>query len=276
MSQVVAKVESTHSLENDIRTAVDILGGFEQLLEKTSKVVIKPNLNSGDPLPASSDPLFIRALGKVLLDYGADEIRIVESSMFMRDTTKEAEKNGLLKVVDDIDAKIEFLDGGRWINTEIPQGRYLRNVQLGQAVLTSDPLITVPCLKTHKFARFTGAMKLYMGYVRGRDRLRMHLRHLEEKIADLASYFKPRLILMDARKAFVTGGPVEGKIENPNVLLAGTDSVSIDAVGVDILKSYNEDNKLDDPTWELPQLSHAAKLGFGAIGPQDVELVEAS
>jgi uncharacterized protein (DUF362 family) len=275
MSQVVAKVKSTHSLENDIRTAIGIIGGLERILEKNSKVVIKPNLNSGDPFPASSDPLFIQALGKVLLDYGIDEIRIVESSMFMRDTTEEAEKNGLLRVADNFGAKIEFLDGGRWINTEIPKGEYLRNAQLGQAVLTSDPLITVPCLKTHKFAKFTGAMKLYMGYVRGRDRLRMHLRHLEEKIADLASYFKPRLVLMDARKVFVTGGPVEGKVENPNVILAGTDSVAIDAVGVAILKSYNEDNKLGYPTWELPQLAHAAKLGFGAIGPQDIELVEA-
>jgi hypothetical protein len=61
---------------------------------------------------------------------------------------------------------------------------------------------------------------------------------IEEKIADINKAICPSLIIMDARKIFVTGGPDKGKIENPGLIYASGDRVAIDLVGLDYLLKY--------------------------------------
>jgi len=78
---------------------------------------------------------------------------------------------------------------------------------------------------------------------------------------------------MDARKVFVTGGPANGHIESPNLILASGDMVSIDVEGVRILKSYNAKNRLDGSIWEIPQIRHAAEIGIGAKTDDDIYVI---
>jgi uncharacterized protein (DUF362 family) len=118
-------------------------------------------------------------------------------------------------------------------------------------------------------------MKVLMGLLKRQDRLKMHLRKLEYKIADLASYFHPTLVVMDARKVFVTKGPSSGQIENPNLILASHDMVAIDVEGVRLLQSYNAKNKLDIPVWELGQIARAKEIGFGARNDDEIQVIEA-
>jgi uncharacterized protein (DUF362 family) len=99
-------------------------------------------------------------------------------------------------------------------------------------------------------------MKLFVGWIRRRDRLRMHARRLEQKAVDLASYFQPSLIVMDARKCFVTGGPMSGQLECSGFILA-----------------YGAKNRLDRNVWELPQIAHAVEIGIGAKSDAEIELV---
>ena len=68
---------------------------------------------------------------------------------------------------------------------------------------------------------------------------------------------------MDARKIFVTQGPASGKVESPMKILAGTNRVSIDIMGVKIIQSYHEKNKLagKDPT-DVGTIKRALELGI--------------
>jgi len=102
----------------------------------------------------------------------------------------------------------------------------------------------------------------------------MDMRKLEFKIADLASYFHPTLIIMDARKVFVTKGPASGQLETPNVILASHDMVAIDVEGVRLLQSYNAKNKLNKPVWELGQIARAKEIGFGATSDDEIQVIE--
>lgn len=149
----------------------------------------------------------------------------------------------------------------------------MKSAHIGEAMTSCEKLVVAPCLKTHRFARFTGTMKLFVGVIKGSDRLKMHSRKLEEKIADLASYFQPDLVVMDARKVFVTGGPASGRIESPGYILAGTDMVAVDVEGVRILQSYDAENRLNMPVWEIPQIRHAVKIGLGASSDADISLI---
>ncbi len=272
----VAQIDVVSDLRQSILNAIAPIGGIENYVRPGDTITIKPNLNSSDPYPATSDPAFIQALGEVFLDAGAAKLQIVESSMVSTSTRKVAETTGLLDVAQALDAEIHFLDEEKWIKTHIPLGKYMRNVDVGESLLKSEKLILAPCLKTHKYARFTGAMKLMMGGIRPRNRLKMHARGLEVKIADLASLFSPDLIVMDARRVFVTGGPFSGQVEEPGVIIAGTNMLAVDVVGVRLLQRYDADNRLDNSVWNLPQISHAVELGLGVSGNDDIRVITKS
>ncbi|MHA1925469.1 MAG: DUF362 domain-containing protein [Candidatus Thorarchaeota archaeon] len=270
---MVSKVVSTDNLKDSILKAVDLIGGFNKVIEPGDTVTIKPNLNTADPYPASSDPEFLRALGELLLDAGAGELRIVDSSMFRLKTCDVADEIGLCNVVENLGIELIYLDEHDWIKRQFPKGKHMKSGSIGAPTLEGGKLVVVPCLKTHKLARFTGAMKSFVGWVGAKDRIKMHARKLEMKIADLASFFKPDLIVMDARRIFVTGGPTNGQVESPNLILASGDMVSIDVEGVRILKSFDAKNRLGGDIWEIPQIRHAAEIGIGATSDDDIMVV---
>ena len=101
----------------------------------------------------------------------------------------------------------------------------------------------------------------------------MHVKNLEPKSADLASYFKPDLIVMDARTCFITGGPASGQCSTPNLILASGDMVAIDVEGVRTIQCCNAKNKLDMDVWEIPQIKRAVEIGIGARSDSDIEII---
>jgi uncharacterized protein (DUF362 family) len=260
-------------VRNGVNTTLNLLGGIGRFVQSGDVVTIKPNLNTADPYPASSDPEFIYALGEAILDAGVSKIKIVESSMFRLKTREVAQRTGLLEVAEKLGAEVAFLEEAKWIKQAIPKGTHMKSAHIGEAMTSCEKLVVAPCLKTHQFARFTGTMKLFVGVIKGSDRLKMHARRLEEKIADLASYFQPDLIVMDARNVFVTGGPSNGQVESPGYILAGTDMVAVDVEGVRILQSYEAKNRLDMPVWEIPQIKHAVEIGLGASSDADISVI---
>jgi uncharacterized protein (DUF362 family) len=271
---LVSKVVAETDLKTSIQQAVDLIGGLDKIIESGDKVTIKPNLNTADPYPASSDPVFIKALGEVILDAGASKIEIIDSSTLKTSTRGVAQKIGLDVVADELDADLIFLDEHEWVKVKFPRGKYLNSGSIGKPLLDIQKLVLAPCLKTHFLAGFTGSMKGFVGWIKHSQRIRMHARKLQSKIADLASYFNPDLIVMDARTCFVTGGPSSGTCSTPGVILAGGDMVAVDVEGVKIIQCCNAKNKLDMDVWDIPQIKRAVEIGIGAKSDSDIEVVE--
>ena len=271
---LVSKVRTSKNLRADIEKAVELIGGFKTFIQPGDLVTIKPNMNTADPYPASSDADFIQALGEALLAAGAGKLQIMDASTQRVCTRDVGEEIGICDVAMDLNADFISLDEHPWIKQEFPLGKYLKNGHIGEPALKLGKLVVAPCLKTHFLAKFTASMKVLMGLIKRQDRLKMHIRNLEYKIADLASYFDPALVVMDARKVFVTRGPASGDIETPNLILASPDMVAIDVEGVRLLQSYNAKNKLDIPVWELGQIARAKEIGFGATSDDDIQLME--
>ena len=269
----VSRVKTTDNLKADIQQAVNLIGGFDNIIQPGDLVTIKPNMNTADPYPASSDAAFIKALGELLIDAGAAKLQIMDAATQRVCTRDVGEEIGLCDVALDLEAEFISLDEHYWIQQEFPKGRYLKRGQIGQPALNLGKLILAPCLKTHFLAKFTGSMKLLMGLLKRQDRLKMHIRHLEPKIADLASYFHPSLIVMDARSVFITKGPSKGDLATPNLILASHDMVAIDVVGVRLLQSYNAKNKLNKPVWELGQIAHARAIELGATSDEEIQII---
>ncbi len=271
---LVSKVVAEADLKTSIRQAVNLIGGLDKVIESGDKVTIKPNLNTADPYPASSDPAFIKALGELILEAGASKIEIIESSTMRVSTRDVAHKVGLDLVADELNADLIFLDESEWVKVKFPRGRYLKGGSIGKPLLDIQKLVLAPCLKTHFLGGYTGSMKLFVGWIKHNQRIRMHARNLQPKIADLASYFTPDLIVMDARTCFVTGGPSSGTCSTPGVILASGDMVSVDVEGVKIIQCCSTNNKLNMDVWKIPQIRHAVEIGLGAKSDSDILVVE--
>jgi uncharacterized protein (DUF362 family) len=271
---LVSKVVAESDLKLSIQQAVDLIGGLDKIIESGDKVTIKPNLNTADPYPASSDPAFIKALGEVIQEAGASKIEIIDSSTMKTSTRGVAQKIGLDVIADELDADLIFLDEHEWVKVKFPRGKFLKGGSIGKPLLNIQKLVLAPCLKTHFLAGFTGSMKGFVGWIKHSHRIRMHARRLQPKIADLASYFNPDLIVMDARTCFVTGGPSSGTCSTPGVILAGGDMVSVDVEGVKIIQCCNAKNKLNMDVWDILQIKRAVEIGIGAKNDSEIELIE--
>ena len=234
-------------------------------ISKKDTVILKPNFNTGDPFPASTDPDFLVAIVNLVLKHSS-VIKIVESST-IRASTINIFKNLMKDKLSDFDIALitekEF--NYKSIDLKSIGGRYLKSVKFPRILFNQDvKIILLPCIKTHFVGEYTGALKLAVGFMERKQRIRMHIsRKVPEKVADMNLAYQPHLIIMDARKTFVTGGPASGKVENPNKLLAGTNRIDIDIEGVKIIQSYNEKNHLlnKDPI-EVRTIKRALEIGI--------------
>jgi len=262
----VVKVKVKNSLKEAILQAVDSLGGFKSFINPGEVVLLKPNFNTADPYPGSTDIEFLKVV--VELAYEADPKTVIlgDSSTMSLNTRKVMKKLGVF----DLEKmkrppRVYVFDERKWVKKEIPNGKYLKKVYVTEYLDRADKLILLPCLKTHFQAQFTGSLKLSVGFMKSFQRVRLHLRNIQEKIAELNKIINPDLIIMDARKCFINKGPDKGKLAEPNLILASTDRVAIDVEGIKIIQSFKGNSLENIDPWELPQIKKAVEFGIGGF-----------
>jgi uncharacterized protein (DUF362 family) len=268
---LVSKIVTTENLGTDILRAVDLIGGFNKIIEKGDHVLLKPNFNSADPPPASSDPAFLKAIIELLLAHGAGKVILGECSWQGLSTRKALEQTGTILALKDTGAEIAFFDEEEFIKVDLG-GKYLKHVSLAERAMKADKIIYSCCLKTHFRADFSLSLKLAFGFTKKRERMRFHLSHLKEKLVDLNLVVHPNLIIADGRKCFITGGPFSGEVRSPNVILASGDRIAMDVECIKVISGF-EGAKLKDDPWKYTQIQHAVNLGLGVKEEGAYELV---
>jgi uncharacterized protein (DUF362 family) len=260
---LVSKVSGAngHDLKGKILKAVNLVGGFSKVVEKGDEILLKPNFNTGDAPPGSSDPDFVKAVIELLYAHGASKVILGESSMFSLSTRKVLEDTGMLKKAEEAGAEIVPFNEGKWVKVSTG-GEYLSKVSLPERALAAKKVVYVCCMKTHRWAKFTLSLKLAVGFMKPSERMLLHARNLEEKIADLNLVVHPDLIIMDGRKCFISGGPACGELRKPNVVLASGDRIAMDVEALKVIENFEGANLTADP-WSYTQIRRAAELGIG-------------
>lgn len=260
---LVAKVQAGEDLKASVEKAISRLGSLGQAIGRGDKVLVKPNFNSPDPYPGSTDLSFLRVVVECILAEGA-KVTIGESSGGVwRPTRKVLGKLGVFDLARELGVElIAFEDKPRdWLRVKV-DGDYLQIVTVPRSAYNADKIVYLPCLRTHNLARFSGALKLAVGFMHPGERRALHGRYLQEKIAEINLCWQPDLVIMDCRKAFVSGGPARGQLVEPGLLLASGDLVAVDIEAVKILLSYNAKNRLPANPLQLTQIAAALKHGL--------------
>jgi uncharacterized protein (DUF362 family) len=79
---------------------------------------------------------------------------------------------------------------------------------------------------------------------------------------------------MDGMETFVDGGPMEGTMKEANIIVAGTDKIAIDAVGVAILRLLGTTPEVSkDSIFNQEQIARAIELNIGIKKPEEIEFI---
>ena len=257
------KVKITKDLKESIELVVKGLGGFEKYIETGDVVFIKPNFNTADPLPASTDIPFLKAVVELVYDAGAKLVMIGESSTMTMNSKKVMESTGVYELLKmKKPPRIYIFEEGKWVKKNIKGAKYLKTVHIPEITERPDKIIFLPCLKTHKYAQFTGALKLSVAFMKPFERMALHTRNIQEKVAELNTLITPDLVIMDARKCFINEGPSLGDVEEPELILASEGRVAIDIEGIKIIQGYKGNSLKGIKPEKLPQIEHAMDLGI--------------
>jgi uncharacterized protein (DUF362 family) len=271
----VVKVKFNGNLKETILKALEPLGGIQNFVKKGEVILLKPNFNTADPLPAATDYEFLKAVVEIVYSAEPKLVMVGESSTMSFNTRKIMEKLNIFNLLNlEIPPRIYVFEEYQWFKKEVPNAKYLKSVSLTEILDRVDKVIFLPCLKTHKYAQYTGALKLAVGFIKPVERINLHLSHLQEKIAELNTLFNVDLIIMDARKCFITRGPAEGEVREPNLILASDDRIAIDVEGIKIIQSFKGNSLKNINPWQLPQIKRAVELNLGVSSEKDYEVIE--
>lgn len=254
---------------------------------KGKPVVLKPNFNTADPAPGSTHNDTLRALILKLQEMGAGEITLAERSGPSDTTRHIMETKGVLHMAKELGFDIlnlQEMDRDGWVLVKPEDSHWENGFLFPKIYREAESIVQTCCLKTHQFGgHFTLSLKCSVGMVppglRGESEYpymnELHRSpYQRQMIAEINTAYSPDLIVLDGVEAFVEGGPHIGKRVDANVIIAGTDRIAIDAVGVAILRMLGTTPEVSQgKIFEQDQIARAVELGLGVASPEQIELI---
>lgn len=261
-----------------------VLGNIDMSDFSGYEIALKANFNSADLPPASTSIDTLDALCTAILAEKPKKLTLAERSG-MGNTRGVLEERGVIALSQERGFSavvLDELDRTGWREIQAPGLHWSRGFFIASVFARADRVVQTCCLKTHRFGgHFTMSLKNSVGLIAKRvpgvnyDFMgELHTSPRQRlMIAEINKFYRTDLIVMDATDGFMTGGPDEGKLIHPEVIIAGTDRVAIDAVGVALLRSYGTmRDVMDGRIFEQEQIAGAAQLGIGIASAADIRL----
>jgi len=240
-------------------------------------VNLKPNFNTADPAPAGTHNDTLAQIVTELQERDARQVVVGESSF--PPTNEVMEEKGIFDLASDMGFAVvnyEEIPDNEWVYFKPAGTHWPEGFHLPQHVVQSEYTVSTCCLKTHGSGGvFTMSLKLSVGLTPKSIRRGMHRSpDMRRMIAELNQGYAPNLIIMDGVEAFTDGGPSRGQLAQPHVMIAGTDRVAVDAVGLAVLKEQGANETImGTRIFRQEQMVRAVEVGIGVQGPDEIDLV---
>ncbi len=274
----------TRDRADGVRRVLDLLG-TNPVQDK--RVLLKPNFNSADPPPGSTHNDTLAALVTWLQDSGADAVTVGDRSWQGAHSVMQAK--GIYDMAAALGFETAALDDlspvpehWHWVQPEASHWQH--GFVVARPVWEAESVVATCCLKTHGYGgHYTITLKNAVGIVArtgpcGDRQVRLmdelhgeRNRHMRRMIAEINLAWAPDVTVLDAVDAFIAGGPMTGTLAQPDVVLAGTDQVALDAVGVALLRMFGAGPPVSaGRIFATEQIARAVELGIGIDGPDKI------
>ena len=251
------------------------MAGYRRTIDPKNTLLLKLNLSWTKYFPScSSQPWQLEGVLRTLLEDGFDRSRIVplENRTVVTDPWKGARNNRWLPVLRAYGIDFTALPEVEWVvhrfkgkllrlNELFPEGIQIPKMYIGNSILH------LPTLKTHGHSITTGSVKNAFGGLLKEVRHYCH-KYIHEVLADLMVMQReihPSVFtVMDGTVAGNGAGPRTMVPMVKNFLLAGSDSVAVDAVAARMMGF--------DPL-KIGYLNICHERGLGIADPRDIEVI---
>ena len=205
------------------------------------KIVIKPNIADFFPdRPIHTDPRLVEALIVHLRELGAGSIVLAEGPPHNRDTELVFRQTGFEALAGRLGLALVDLnyDRVRLVRNPSPNAR-LKEIWLPETVLSADVLISLPKMKTHRFAGVTLSLKnmfgLFPGLVYGWPKNILHWNGISSSICEINATVKSHYSIVDGIVGMEGYGPLLGTPKKAGVLVMGDNPLAVDATAARIM-----------------------------------------
>jgi len=256
---------ATATPEQLVRRAVEALGGMAKFVSRGDVVVVKPNIG-WDRMPihaANTNPDVVASVIRLAFEAGAKKVVVADGSC--NDPNRCFQRSGIWRAAYEAGADVVLPQEHRFRTMRL-RGDVLDEWPIFTTLVDADKVINVPVAKHHNLAKFTAAMKNWYGVLGGR-RNRLH-QNIDTSIADLATFMRPTLVVMDAWRVLMRNGPQGGNIDDArdmHTVVATVDQVAADAFGCTLIGQRPEN---------LPYLAMGEKRGLGTMRWESLRVKE--
>ena len=253
--------------EELVRRSIAALGGMERFVKPGANVIIKPNICVAYhtyEYAATTNPWVVGALVKLCREASAGRVRVMDSP-FGGTAEQAYARSGIQEQVLAAGGEMETMQRLKFVATDIPEGKDIKNWNIYDDILQADVVIDVPVAKDHGLARLTLGMKNLLGVVE--DRGSMH-RNMGQRLADLTSRVRPALTVVDAVRMLMANGPTGGDlgdVKKMDTIVASADIVAADSYAATLFGLQPAD---------LAYITAGAAMGLGRSDLANLKIEE--
>lgn len=256
----VSLVRAGDDIGEAVRESVSLLGGLK--IREDANVAVKPNIcyKKNTENMMITDPRVLESVLNMAREK-TKNILVVESDNNSGTADERVEKSGTLKVIEDCGAEFVNLSEDRFEEHKVSG----LTIRIPKTVLEADYLINVPKIKTCNIENtfISIAMKNMFGVLADKKKMEFH-KNLTDVLLYTNKTLPPDLTIVDGVVAMEGLGPVWGTPVQLNLIVSGSNSVTVDAVCCSVM-GINP--------YAIEVLWRAYRSGLGEIDISKVEVL---
>lgn len=256
----IRECKAYEETEAALALALEDLGGIGRFVRPGDRVLVKPNLlmKTTPDTATLTHPSVVRAVCRAVLEAGG-EVTIADSpgGLYSEHLLRQLyAASGMKEIADELGVTLNY--GTGFGHRSYPEGKVGRQFDIIDPILQADKVISVAKLKTHTFARYTGAVKNLFGAIPGTYKAECHLRMPDVNVfcsylVDLCECIAPTLSVIDGIVGMEGQGPSGGTPRFIGALIASDNPHEADVAACRMIGYTPE---------EIPTLAAAMERGL--------------
>jgi len=229
-------------VDEAVRQAVSLAGGFDELINGTSHVLVKPNQCKPSPRHSGcqADGDVVEAVTRLVLERNPKSVVIGDGAIAGYDfggfsTQESFDSSGVTEVANRLGVELRNLNAEAFEEVKVSGALVMDSVRIAKTVLESDVIISIPVLKTHIRTHATLSLKNMKGAMPGPEKRKSHRLGLDQAIVDLCSVVRPHYAIIDATVGMQGLWQYPDDTREMGLVVAGSDALYADVVGAALM-----------------------------------------